>query len=88
MAEIHPKWALEACKGQVLKEVLHAHLLEVPLKLSLFHVHKEVIGHHLISNLVYPNSIKKVERWIELYSLLTWTRIFEKKKEIESGIIL
>ena len=48
MAEIHPKWALEACKGQVLKEVLHAHLLEVPLKLSLFHVHKEVIGHHLI----------------------------------------
>ena len=42
MVEIHPKWA------QVLKEALDVHLLEVPLKLSLFHVHEEVIGHHLI----------------------------------------
>ena len=48
MVEIHPKWAPEACKGQVLKEALDVHLLEVPLKLSLFHVHEEVIGHHLI----------------------------------------
>ena len=30
MVELHPKWAPEACKGQVLKGVLDANLLEVP----------------------------------------------------------
>lgn len=46
VVKIHPKWALEAFKGQVLKEVLNVHLLEVLLKLRVFHFHKEVIVYH------------------------------------------